>query len=84
MPYIEPEIKCFDVLPPSGQYPDVREGDREQTLQLCKVWDANQLLRLVPISPGPGQDEPHLQKFSGTSKVKKLTARLETNVVETL
>lgn len=57
MPFIEPEINRFTVTPPHGMFPDVREGDTNQTFELCKVWDARNLLRLIPYSLGPAPSE---------------------------
>lgn len=56
MPF-EPEVNRFDVIPPKGSFPDVRECDGSQIFELCKVWDARGLLRLIPTSLGPRQDE---------------------------
>ena len=60
MPYVEPNINRFNVVPQEGQYPDVRGGDVDQVWQLTKVWDVKNLLKLIPKSLGPADDELHL------------------------
>ena len=57
MPFVEPDVNRFDVRPPAGSFPDVRECDVEQVRDLCRVWDANGLLRLIPMSHGPKEDQ---------------------------
>ena len=60
MPFVEPEVNRFAVMPPAGAFPDVKDNDPEQVFQLCKVWDAKQLLCLIPAALGPAVDELHL------------------------
>ena len=48
MRFVEPEVNRFDVHPPAGSFPNVLEGDHRQVAQLCHVWDANNLLYLIP------------------------------------
>ena len=57
MPFVEPESIRFDIAPPSGSYPNVLEGDLEQVSKLCRVWDSRGLLRLIPTSLGPKNDQ---------------------------
>ena len=60
MPFVEPRINMFDILPPVGSYPDVRGSDGQQEMALCLVWDARSLLHLVPEQCGP----KHISSFT--------------------
>lgn len=40
LPFVEPRINMFNILPPSGAY-------------LCLIWDDRSLLHLVPEQRGP-------------------------------
>ena len=60
LPFIEPRINVFDILPPAGCFPDVRGSDGQQEFDLCLVWDARSLLHLVPEQIGP----KHLSSFT--------------------
>ena len=60
MAFVEPAINTFDVIPPEGLYPDVADADCRQIEELCRVWDANGLLRLIPVELGPEPADMHL------------------------
>ena len=60
LPFVEPRISMFDILPPAGSYPDVRGSDGSQEHALCLVWDARNLLYLVPEQLGP----KHISSFT--------------------
>ena len=55
LPFVEPRINMFDVVPPQGSYPDVRGCDGKEEMELCLVWDARRLLRIFPAELGPQQ-----------------------------
>ena len=55
LPFVEPRINMFDVVPPQGSYPDVRGCDGEEEMKLCLGWDAKRLLRIFPAELGPQQ-----------------------------
>ena len=53
LPYLEPRSNQFDVKPPADVLPDLSKVDKVEVLKLCKVWDAQGLLRLYPVECGP-------------------------------
>ena len=53
LPFVEPRINMFDLLPPRGSFPDVRRSDGKEEFALCFIWDARSLLQLVPEQRGP-------------------------------
>ena len=53
MPFVEPRSNQYDVVPPAAVLPDMSKVSVEETLRLCKVWDAQGLLRLFPCALGP-------------------------------
>eukprot|EP00438_Fugacium_kawagutii_P029195 Skav203076 [mRNA] locus=scaffold2182:29521:36002:+ [translate_table: standard] len=53
MPYVEPAINRFDILPPADKCPDVTKESPDEVIKLAKVWDAQSLLRLVPGQLAP-------------------------------
>ena len=53
MPFVEPRSNQYDVVPPAAVLPDMSKVSAEETLRLCKVWDAQGLLRLFPCALGP-------------------------------
>ncbi len=60
LPFVEPRINMFDILPPAGSFPDVRGSDGAQEHALCLVWDARSLLHLIPEQFGPR----HISSFT--------------------
>ena len=60
MAFVEPAINTFDVIPPEGLYPDVADADCRQIEELCRVWHANGLLRLIPVELRPEPADMHL------------------------
>ena len=60
MPFVEPRVNRFDIVPPPNTFPDVLGGDVEEVAKLCRVWDANDLLTLIPEHLGPDEHELHL------------------------
>ena len=60
LPFVEPRVNRFNIVPPPKSFPDVSGGDESEVGKLCRVWDANNLLTLIPVHLGPGEHEPHL------------------------
>ena len=50
MVYVEPRANCFDIVPPRHAVPDVRKEEKMKVFELCKLWDAQELLRFCPVS----------------------------------
>ena len=48
MPFLEPKFNQFEVEAPDHMCPDVSREDPAQIEQLAKVWDAKNLLTLIP------------------------------------
>ena len=87
MPFVEPEVIRFDIVPPRGAFPEVKEEDAGQVYDLCRVWDANDLLRLVPARLGPGKEERHLHtkvfgNFKNPAADRQIGDRRGRNYVE--
>ena len=87
MPFVEPDVIRFDVTPPDGSFPDVRDGDPEEVKKLCLIWDANRLLRLIPRALGPADDELFLHtrvfgNFNHASADRQIGDRRGRNFVE--
>ena len=77
MHFVEPSILRFHVIPPPGSFPDAARVDHEQSFRLCKVWDARRLLRLIPRSLGPRDDELFLHtKVFGNYKNKDVDRQI--------
>lgn len=53
MPFVEPRFNEFDIAPPHDSCPDVRQEDPDEVNKLAAVWDARNLLRLVPSELAP-------------------------------
>ena len=62
MPFCEPRINEYAIVPPSEVLPDFSGVSAEEVLGMCKVWDAKGLLRLFPWELGP-------MKSAGCTKV---------------
>lgn len=60
MPFVEPFVNTYDVVPPDGSYPEVSEDDRADGRKLYDVWDRQSLLTLIPAALGPGSDQRYL------------------------
>ena len=60
LPFMEPRVNAFDIVPPPDAYPDVKDNDADEVFELCKVWDAKGLLCLIPGDLGPAPHELHL------------------------
>ena len=60
LPFVEPRVNRFPIVPPTNSFPDVRGSDEEEVSKLCRVWDRNDLLTLIPAHLGPEEHEPHL------------------------
>ena len=60
MPFIEPRVNTFQVTPPAGSFPEVCVRDAAEVKKLSKLWDANGLLCLIPVSLGPSSSEKFL------------------------
>ena len=50
MVYVEPRANCFDIAPPRHAVPDVRKEEKMKVFELCRLWDAQELLRFCPVS----------------------------------
>lgn len=86
-PLVEPDALRFMIVPPSGFFPNVLEGDVEQTMRLCKVWGANRLLRLIPTPLGPQDNELFLHtkvfgNFKNADADRQIGDRRGRNYVE--
>eukprot|EP00435_Cladocopium_sp_Y103_P038224 s1199_g10.t1 len=53
MPFVEPLPNQYDVVPPASVLPGLSRVSEEETIKLCKVWDAQGLLRIFPQPLGP-------------------------------
>ena len=53
MPFMEPRFNQFDVEPPVSKIPDCTREDPKEILKLASVWDARNLLHLVPEAIAP-------------------------------
>eukprot|EP00435_Cladocopium_sp_Y103_P014642 s3554_g3.t1 len=60
MPFMEPRINRWPVVPPAGAYPDVEQCNVEEVRKLCLLWDANNLLTLIPTTMGPSPEQKYL------------------------
>ena len=54
MPFVEPRVNQFDIIPPKEVCPDFSTIEKKDIVGLCKVWDARSLLKIYPKSFGPG------------------------------
>ena len=48
MPFVEPVCNQYNVVPPQPVLPDLSRTSAAETVKLCKVWDAQGLLRIFP------------------------------------
>ena len=64
MPFVEPRFNEFDILPPAEVCPDVHQEDPEETDRLAAVWDARNLLRLVPEELAPADPRCYSRVFN--------------------
>lgn len=64
MPFVEPAINTYDVECPSRLAPDLSRCDPEETLALCKVWDAKNLLRLFHVDEAPASKKKYVKVFN--------------------
>ena len=64
MPYVEPRINQFSLVPPSGLLPDLSKVDPQEVLSLARVWDARGLLRVFPVDFGPNEDWARCKVFN--------------------
>ena len=53
MPYVEPRINQFNIVPPDEVLPDLRSVKKDEVLRLCQVWDVKGLLRIFHADQGP-------------------------------
>lgn len=54
LPFVEPRVNMFDLVPPPEVRPDFASVREDTVVELCKVWDAQNLLRIFPVEFGPG------------------------------
>ena len=64
MPFVEPAINTYDVECPRRFSPDFSHCDPDETLALCKVWDARSLLRLFHIDEAPTSLKKYVKVFN--------------------
>ena len=64
MPYVEPRINQFDIVPPKGVVPSFDGISAEETLKLCRVWDQNSLLTLFPVEMAPDKTFKYTKVFN--------------------
>ena len=64
MPYVEPKINQFDIVPPKGVVPSFDGVSVDETLKLCKVWDRNSLLTLFPVEMAPDKQFKYTKVFN--------------------
>lgn len=48
MPFLEPKFNQFDIVPSADSVPDVTREDPRELIKLARVWDKQNLLRLIP------------------------------------
>eukprot|EP00438_Fugacium_kawagutii_P024536 Skav223316 [mRNA] locus=scaffold200:41903:46588:+ [translate_table: standard] len=87
MVYMEPRVNTFDIVPPANSVPDVRSSDPMQVARLCRVWDAQNLLTLIPVALGPSDDETYKHtrvfgNFKDHSKDRQIGDRRGANFCE--
>ena len=65
MPFVEPRVLRWNGVPPAGSYPNVEQCDPDEVYKLCLIWDANNLLTLIPkdLGPADGQKFLHTRIF---------------------
>ena len=64
MPFVEPAINTYDVECPKRFAPDLSRCDPAETLALCRVWDAKNLLRLFHVDEAPTSKKKYVKVFN--------------------
>ncbi len=64
MPFVEPVINTFDIKCPRSVSPDFSRCSADETLALCKVWDARSLLRLFHVDEAPREVTKYVKFFN--------------------
>ena len=64
MPFVEPRINQFDLAPNYNDLPNFEKVDRNEVLELCKVWDLQGLLRIYPVQHGPKKPFAYVKIFN--------------------
>ena len=85
MPYMEPRINQFSLVPPSSLLPDLSKVDPQEVLSLARVWDARGLLRIFPAGFGPSEEWAKCKVFNcykDHSKERQIGDRRGMNMVE--
>ena len=84
MPYVEPRFNQFDVSPPDEVTPDVHREDPKEILKLAKVWDAQNLLALIPeqFALGPDFSARIFNNFKSTTADRQIGDRRSQNFRE--
>ena len=71
MPFVEPRINQFDLVPNYNDLPNFEQVDRNEVLELCKVWDLQGLLRIYPVQHGPKKPFAYVKVFNNYKAVDK-------------
>jgi len=64
MPFVEPAINTYDIECPRRFAPDLSRCDPDETLALCRVWDAKNLLRLFHVDEAPVSKKKYVKVFN--------------------
>ena len=64
MVFKEPRINVFDLPFRKDEVPDNTRNSHEEMLALCRLWDAQGLLRLIPTELGPSRIEMCTKVFN--------------------
>ena len=64
MPFVEPAINTYDIECPGRFAPDLSRCDPDETLALCRVWDAKNLLRLFHVDEAPVSKKKYVKVFN--------------------
>ena len=71
MAFVEPRCNIFNIEVPDEECPQVWREDPDEVFRLCKVWDANNILRLVPFHCAPRSIKGFSRIFNNYKSVDK-------------
>ena len=71
MPFVEPRVNQYDLVPDFDDLPNFKQIDKEEVLKLCKVWDVQGLLRIYPVENGPKKPLAYTKIFNNYKSVEK-------------
>ena len=71
MPFVEPRVNQYDLVPDFDDLPNFKQIDKEEVLKVCKVWDVQGLLRIYPVENGPKKPFAYTKIFNNYKSVEK-------------